>query len=68
MEELIERLQIASSNAFEGVHKNAKKLEDALKTGDQAKIQRMDFSTEPMVCRFSLGLPSKRAQEAFAWC
>lgn len=53
-EEFIERLQIASPGAFEQVYKNAKKLDDALQKGDQAKIDRMDFSTEPMVCRCSL--------------
>lgn len=51
---LFERLQIASSNAFQHAYKNAKKLEDALQKGDQAKIERVDLSTEPMVCHCSL--------------
>lgn len=48
-EEFFERLRIASPNAFEQVYKNAKKLEDALQKGDQAKLEKMDLSTEPMV-------------------
>lgn len=49
-EEFFERLRIASPNAFEQVYKSAKKLDDALEKGDQVKLDRMDFSTEPMVC------------------
>lgn len=62
-EEFLERIQIASPNAFEQVYKNAKKLEDALQKGDQTKLERMDFSTEPMVCGFYLRLFSTWARE-----
>lgn len=48
-EEFFERLRMASPNAFEQVYKNAKKLDDALQKGDQAKLEQMDFSMEPMV-------------------